>query len=179
MKELLWKELQEHGKWLPLPGLVILLVFVLDRPDVPMFDTTAGYFFCLIAVAFGAALGFVQVYFEGHGDKRSMLLHRPLSATRTLAYDPAGSPWKVTGTAGLASNGSALNNPQAPQGRQVAFLQQSGSSISQWSISPPAPTSSASWPPSGQGTSRPSRCSTARLSRSSERRGVGESAASQ
>ncbi len=82
MKELLWKELREHRKWLPLPGLVILLVFVLDRPEVPMFDTTAAYFFCLIAVAFGAALGFVQVYFEGHGDKRSLLLHRPLSATR-------------------------------------------------------------------------------------------------
>ena len=47
-----------------------------------MFDTTAAYFFCLIAVVFGAVLGFVQVFFDGHGDKRSLLLHRPLSATR-------------------------------------------------------------------------------------------------
>ena len=91
MRFLIWKELRENIKWIPLPGLVILLVFLVDRPDEPMFDATAAYFFCLIAVGFGAALGFVQVFFDGHGDKRSLLVHRPLSATRIfLAKASAG-----------------------------------------------------------------------------------------
>jgi hypothetical protein len=79
MKSLIWKELRENLKWAPLPGLVILLVFLIEKPAEPMFDTTDAYFLCLIAVVFGAALGFVQIFFEGHGDKRSLLLHRPLS----------------------------------------------------------------------------------------------------
>jgi hypothetical protein len=82
MKMLMWKEWRENLKWVPFPGLVILLVFLIDKPDVPMPDTTDSYFFCLIAVVFAAALGFVQIFFEGHGDKRSLLLHRPLSASR-------------------------------------------------------------------------------------------------
>src|SRR5262245_9826821 len=45
-------------------------------------------------------------------------------------FTRSGSPWTFsppeTGGAGLASNGSAFNNPPAPQGSQVAFLQQSG-----------------------------------------------------
>jgi uncharacterized repeat protein (TIGR01451 family) len=55
----------------------------------------------------------------------------------SIARDPTGSPWTFTGLgAGLASNlgsnGSlAFNNAPAPQGNQVAFLQQSGCSISQ------------------------------------------------
>src|SRR6516162_1969600 len=79
MKSLIWKELRENLKWVPLPGLVILLVFFIDKPEEPMPDTTASYFFALTAVAFGAALGFVQIFFEAHGDKRSVLMHRPLN----------------------------------------------------------------------------------------------------
>src|SRR5262249_11215008 len=79
MRSLIWKELREKLKWVPLLGLVILLVFFIDKPDEPMLDTTAAFFFALTAVGFGAALGFVQVFFEGHGDKRSILMHRPLS----------------------------------------------------------------------------------------------------
>src|SRR5262245_37977743 len=82
MKALIWKELRENVKWTPLPGLVILLVFLIDKPDEPIPDTTGALLFCLTAVGFGAALGFVQVFFEGHGDKRSILLHRPLSPSR-------------------------------------------------------------------------------------------------
>jgi hypothetical protein len=82
MRALIWKEARENLKWLPLPGLMILLVCLVDRPDEPIFDTTDMYFLCLIPAVFGAALGFVQVYFEGHGDKRSLLLHRPLSPLR-------------------------------------------------------------------------------------------------
>jgi hypothetical protein len=82
MKTLIWKELRENLKWAPLPGLAILLVFLIDKPDEPMLDVTGAFFFCLIGVVFAAALGFVQVFFEGHGDNRSLLLHRPLSPSR-------------------------------------------------------------------------------------------------
>jgi uncharacterized protein YkwD len=42
--------------------------------------------------------------------------------------DPLGSPWFFTGTAGLSGNVSAFTsgNPDAPQGIQVAYLQQLG-----------------------------------------------------
>jgi hypothetical protein len=82
MKALVWKELQENVKWVPLPGLAILLVFLIDRPLTPMPGVTGAYFLCLIAVAFGAALGFLQIVFESRGDKRSLLLHRPISRSR-------------------------------------------------------------------------------------------------
>jgi hypothetical protein len=52
-------------------------------------------------------------------------------AVGSYAYNPTGSPWAFTGSAGLAGNGSAFNNPAAPLGSQVAFLQRGGSSISQ------------------------------------------------
>jgi hypothetical protein len=44
-------------------------------------------------------------------------------------YDPTGGPAAIsyTGTAGVAGNGSALGNPDAPEGTQVGFLQGSGS----------------------------------------------------
>ena len=55
----------------------------------------------------------------------------PALAPGAFAYNPTGSPWAFTGSAGLAGNGSGFSNPAAPQGSQVAFLQRSGSSISQ------------------------------------------------
>ncbi len=82
MKSLIWKEWQENLKWVPLPGLVILLVFLIDRPIRPMPDVTQAFFYALTAVVFGTALGFVQIFFEAHGDKRSLLMHRPLSPSR-------------------------------------------------------------------------------------------------
>ena len=44
-------------------------------------------------------------------------------------YRPAGSYWTFSGNAGIAANGSLLtyNNPDAPQGMQVAFLNKIGS----------------------------------------------------
>ncbi len=44
-------------------------------------------------------------------------------------YNATGSPWRFDGDAGVAANGSSftLNNPNAPQGSQVAFLQFTGS----------------------------------------------------
>jgi hypothetical protein len=82
MKALIWKELRENLKWAPLPGLVIFVVCLIDRPDEAMLDVTEAYFFYLTAAVFGAALGFVQIFFEAQGDKRSLLLHRPLSRSR-------------------------------------------------------------------------------------------------
>ncbi len=45
------------------------------------------------------------------------------------AYDPTGSPWSFVAAAGLSANNSAFTsgNPAAPQGSQVAFLQETGS----------------------------------------------------
>jgi hypothetical protein len=91
MRALIWKEIRENVKWVPLPGLVILFVFLLDKPLEPMFSGSTAYFFCLPAVVFAAALGFVQIYFEAHGDKRAVLCHRPLSRSRIfLAKATAG-----------------------------------------------------------------------------------------
>ncbi|MGZ5996617.1 MAG: hypothetical protein ACXWN0_13200, partial [Isosphaeraceae bacterium] len=43
-------------------------------------------------------------------------------------YDPTGTAWSFSGSAGLAGNGSGFTsgNPNAPQGSQVAFLQATG-----------------------------------------------------
>jgi hypothetical protein len=82
MKAMILKEWREHLKWVPLPGLVILLVFSIEKPEEPMPWSTAAYFYCLTIVVFAAALGFLQIVFEAHGDKRSLLLHRPLGPSR-------------------------------------------------------------------------------------------------
>jgi streptogramin lyase len=52
----------------------------------------------------------------------------PAQAAGGFNYDPSGSPWAFTGSAGLAANGSGFtsSNPPAPAGNQVAFLQGSG-----------------------------------------------------
>jgi hypothetical protein len=81
MKSLLWKEWRENIKWLPLPALLILGPIGIFGPG-PLMDEVLLLFVGLVAIVFGAALGFVQIYFESRGDKRSLLLHRPLSSTR-------------------------------------------------------------------------------------------------
>jgi hypothetical protein len=81
MKSLIWKEWRENVKWTALPALLILgpigLIGLL-----PLMDEAFLVFAGLVAAVFGAALGFVQVYFESSGDKRALLLHRPLSSSR-------------------------------------------------------------------------------------------------
>jgi hypothetical protein len=44
-------------------------------------------------------------------------------------YAPAGTPWAFSPTAGVSGNGSGFTvaNPAAPEGGQVAFLQDGGS----------------------------------------------------
>ena len=55
-----------------------------------------------------------------------------------FAYDPTGSAWTFSGGAGVSGNGSGFTsgNPIAPQGSQVAFLQEQGAAtqvVSGWS----------------------------------------------
>lgn len=83
MKSLIWKEWRENLKWAGLPALLLLLPMVLlGGPNEPMPGPSGAFLFYLIASAFGAALGFVQVYFESRGDQRALLLHRPLGRSR-------------------------------------------------------------------------------------------------
>jgi uncharacterized repeat protein (TIGR01451 family) len=51
------------------------------------------------------------------------------SGPSAFQYDPAASPWSFAGQAGVAGNGSGFTsgNPNAPEGSQVAFLQNTGS----------------------------------------------------
>jgi hypothetical protein len=82
MKSLLWKEWRENFKWVPLPTLLILV------PAFGLFGLQSiiafglSFYVSLIAAPFGAVLGFVQVFPESRGDKRSLLLHRPMSLTQ-------------------------------------------------------------------------------------------------
>jgi len=48
-------------------------------------------------------------------------------------YQPNGTPWTFSASAGVAGNGSGftVDNPNAPDGTQVGFLQGDASSISQ------------------------------------------------
>jgi hypothetical protein len=45
-------------------------------------DNGSLLIFALIAGLFGTMLGFLQIFAEAHGDKRSLLLHRPLSRSQ-------------------------------------------------------------------------------------------------
>ena len=91
MKSLIWKEWRENFKWVPIPGLVVLVVFLMNKPLEPMPDVTGAFFLSLTAVVFGAALGFVQIFLEAQGDKRSVLLHRPIRRSHIfLAKSIAG-----------------------------------------------------------------------------------------
>jgi hypothetical protein len=53
----------------------------------------------------------------------------PAGAWRSFIYDPTGTAWSFAGAAGVAANGSGFTsgNPPAPEGAQVAFLQETGS----------------------------------------------------
>jgi hypothetical protein len=83
MRGLIWKEWWENLKWAGLPALVILLpMLLLGFPDEPMPGLSGAFIFFLVAAGSGAALGFLQVFFESRGDQRALLLHRPLGRSR-------------------------------------------------------------------------------------------------
>jgi hypothetical protein len=81
MKSLLWKEWQENLKWAALPVLLLGgLMALLGPPSLVNYG--ALLILGLIAAVFGAVLGFLQVFPESGGDRRSLLLHRPLRPTQ-------------------------------------------------------------------------------------------------
>lgn len=80
MKSLIWKECHENLKWAVLPALVLGGLVFLGRP--PLMHPALLLFLSPIAALSGAVLGFLQVFFESDGDKRSLLLHRPMSRSR-------------------------------------------------------------------------------------------------
>jgi hypothetical protein len=81
MKTLICKECQENLKWALLPTLLILAPMgLLGVPG--LMDPAYLFYVHLVAALFGAVLGFLQVFPEAQGDKRSLLLHRPLSRSR-------------------------------------------------------------------------------------------------
>jgi hypothetical protein len=82
MRSLLWKEWRENFKWVPLPMLLIVFPIVGLTGLQSLIDLGLSFFVSLVAAAFGAVIGFVQVFPEARGDKRSLLLHRPLSLTQ-------------------------------------------------------------------------------------------------
>jgi hypothetical protein len=90
MKALMWKECQENLKWVAVPTLVIGgLMAILAPPS--LMDNGSLLIFALIAGLFGALLGFLPVFAEALGDKRSLLLHRPLGRSQIfLAKANAG-----------------------------------------------------------------------------------------
>ena len=67
MKTLIWKEWVENLKWVPLPGLVILLAFFMNKPMTPMPDVTQAFFYGLTAVVFALGIAMVRLAPETHG----------------------------------------------------------------------------------------------------------------
>jgi hypothetical protein len=81
MKSLIWKEWRENFKWVGLPSLLLLGPMILT--GVPMLLEVYYVFgVSIVAGLFGALLGFLQMFSEARGDKRSLLLHRPLSRSQ-------------------------------------------------------------------------------------------------
>ncbi len=81
MNALVWKEFRENLKWAALPTLLILGPMGLFGA-FPLMEKGTLFLVSLFAAGFGAVLGFLQVFFESQGDKRSLLLHRPVSRSR-------------------------------------------------------------------------------------------------
>ena len=80
MKSMIWKECHENLKWAVIAALVLGGIVALGRPS--LMSPALLLFLSPVAAASGAVLGFLQVSFESGGDKRSLLLHRPMSRSR-------------------------------------------------------------------------------------------------
>jgi hypothetical protein len=81
MKALIWKECRENLKWAGLPALLILgPMGFFGVPE--LMDLGYLFYVSLVAALFAAVLGFLQVFSESRGDKRALLLHRPMSRSQ-------------------------------------------------------------------------------------------------
>lgn len=81
MKSLLWKEFRENAKWAAFPLLLFGGILAVYGPR-PCLDGQFLMLVSAVAALFGGVLGFLQVSGESQGDRRALLLHRPLSASR-------------------------------------------------------------------------------------------------
>jgi hypothetical protein len=84
MKALIWKECHENIKW---AGLLLVLLgggiaLAGPPPSIMYFGTL--FYLGLIAAVSAAALGFLQVFFGARGDRRALLLHRPISHSQVF-----------------------------------------------------------------------------------------------
>jgi hypothetical protein len=84
MKPLIWKEFRENLKWAALILLLLGGITALQGPPSLWKFMNQEFLLpvSLFAAGCGAALGFLQVFFESRGDRRALLLHRPMSASR-------------------------------------------------------------------------------------------------
>jgi hypothetical protein len=84
MKSLIWKECRENLQWAVLPVLLLgAMTVIIGPPHLQKFMMPEWLLLVsLFTAGSGAALGLLQVFFEAGGDKRSLLLHRPISRSR-------------------------------------------------------------------------------------------------
>ncbi len=79
MKSLIWKEFHENLKWAAVP--VVLFGVYVSLNGFCLCDSFF-LFVTFIGALFGGVLGILQMTFESHGDRRAILLHRPVSPSR-------------------------------------------------------------------------------------------------
>jgi hypothetical protein len=85
VKSLIWKECHENLRWAVLamlPGSVLAYATVSHPNALTMISPHYVFLTSLFAAVFGGTLGLLQVCFESRGERRALLLHRPLSPTR-------------------------------------------------------------------------------------------------
>ena len=79
MRSLIWKEFHENLKWTAVP--LVLYGLYVSNNGVCLCDSFF-MFVSFLGAVFGGGLGILQMTFESHGDRRAILLHRPVSPSR-------------------------------------------------------------------------------------------------
>src|SRR5262249_11551288 len=85
----IWKEWREKLKWVSFPAFLIFSPLALLGP-APILARGYLFFLSLFSALFGALLGFLPVHPEAQGDKRALLLHRPLKRMQIFLATPIG-----------------------------------------------------------------------------------------
>ena len=128
---------------------------LVDGTSVGIITPTSTSYSAYTTPTFSVADGSHTITFQGlnsSGDNTAFLDSIAVAAPAPIAgdagfesvpvgsgfvYDPTGSSWTFSGQSGVSGDGSAFTagNPSAPQGSQVAFLQNQGSfnqSVANW-----------------------------------------------
>ena len=130
-------------------GIERIAVSMTDMDQVGTFNLGAQATYSLTTLALHAGLNTVSIANLGSFTPRAITLTPASMATGSgpllldygfedkqqtsgpagYQFNPTGTPWTFAGTAGLTGNSSSLNptTSNAPQGTQVAFLQNQGS----------------------------------------------------